>query len=200
VVGDDFQSIYSWRGADFRNIMSFPVRYPDAKVYKLETNYRSVPEILAVANACIAGNPEQFQKTLRAVRPEQPQALVAEMRAGEEQSRLHPRPGRPAAPRRLPLREICRALPLALPLDGAADRDVAPAHPLRDHLGRALLRAGPRQGRGAALARIVATAPPMNSPSCRLLALLPKVGERTARKLWNALDGRFNTDVRSGYA
>ena len=61
VVGDDFQSIYSWRGADFQNIISFPERYPDLNTYKLETNYRSVPEILAVANACIAGNPKQFQ-------------------------------------------------------------------------------------------------------------------------------------------
>ena len=68
VVGDDFQSIYSWRGADFRNIMTFPERYPDARIFKLETNYRSVPEILDVANACIAGNPEQFQKTLRSTR------------------------------------------------------------------------------------------------------------------------------------
>jgi DNA helicase-2/ATP-dependent DNA helicase PcrA len=68
VVGDDFQSIYSWRGADFRNIISLPERYEGTRISKLATNYRSVPEILDVANACIAGNPEQFQKTLRAVR------------------------------------------------------------------------------------------------------------------------------------
>jgi DNA helicase-2/ATP-dependent DNA helicase PcrA len=43
VVGDDAQAIYSWRGADFKNILEFPKRYPDAKVYKIETNYRSVP-------------------------------------------------------------------------------------------------------------------------------------------------------------
>jgi DNA helicase-2/ATP-dependent DNA helicase PcrA len=86
VVGDDFQSIYSWRGADFRNIMSFPKRYPDAKVFKLETNYRSVPEILDVANACIAGNPEQFQKTLRAVREKSQRPHVSRVRNGEEQA------------------------------------------------------------------------------------------------------------------
>src|SRR5436305_1543543 len=51
VVGDDAQSIYSWRGANFQNILEFPKRYPDAKVFKIEMNYRSVPEILGVANA-----------------------------------------------------------------------------------------------------------------------------------------------------
>ena len=47
VVGDDAQSIYSWRGANFQNILEFPKRYPDAQVFKIEMNYRSVPEILA---------------------------------------------------------------------------------------------------------------------------------------------------------
>ncbi len=69
VVGDDAQSIYSWRGADFRNILEFPKRHPNAQVHKIETNYRSVPEILAVANAAIAANVHQFKKELRATRP-----------------------------------------------------------------------------------------------------------------------------------
>jgi len=68
VVGDDSQSIYSWRGANFRNILDFPKRYPDSKVYKIEVNYRSTPEILAVANAAIAANSEQFAKQLTAAR------------------------------------------------------------------------------------------------------------------------------------
>src|ERR1051325_4946455 len=54
VVGDDSQSIYSWRGAHFLNILQFPKRYPEATLYKIEINYRSTPEILAVANAAIA--------------------------------------------------------------------------------------------------------------------------------------------------
>src|SRR5262249_18176721 len=69
VVGDDAQSIYSWRGANFKNILDFPKRYPGASVYKIETNYRSAPDILEVANAAIAGNVHQFKKELVAARP-----------------------------------------------------------------------------------------------------------------------------------
>ena len=70
VVGDDSQSIYSWRGAHFANIFEFPKRYQEAKVYKIETNYRSTPEILHLANAIIGCNQHQFSKSLtRRVHP-----------------------------------------------------------------------------------------------------------------------------------
>ena len=68
VVGDDSQSIYSFRGAHFTNIMNFPERYPDARVFKLETNYRSNSHILRFTNAVIASNKKQFPKNLRAVK------------------------------------------------------------------------------------------------------------------------------------
>ena len=68
VVGDDSQSIYSFRGANFSNIINFPDRYPDCKIFKLETNYRSTPEILHLANLSITNNEKQFPKELRAVR------------------------------------------------------------------------------------------------------------------------------------
>jgi ATP-dependent DNA helicase UvrD/PcrA len=86
VVGDDAQSIYSWRGANFQNILEFPKRYPDAQVFKIEMNYRSVPEILEVANAAIAANVQQFRKHLSATRESkalQP-ALVALNDSGEQ--------------------------------------------------------------------------------------------------------------------
>ena len=67
VVGDDAQSIYSFRAADIQNILSFEKRYPDAKIFKLETNYRSTPEILDFANEIIANNKKQYQKELRSV-------------------------------------------------------------------------------------------------------------------------------------
>jgi DNA helicase-2/ATP-dependent DNA helicase PcrA len=68
VVGDDAQSIFAWRGAEFTNIYEFPVRYPEAATYKLETNYRSTPEILGLANTSIANNRRQFPKMLQAVK------------------------------------------------------------------------------------------------------------------------------------
>jgi len=67
-VGDDSQSIYSWRGANFRNVLEFPERHKDTQVFKIETNYRSTPEILNCANAVIAGNTNQFEKKLTPVR------------------------------------------------------------------------------------------------------------------------------------
>lgn len=70
VVGDDAQSIYSWRGAQVRYIMEFRKRYPEAQFFQIETNYRSVPAILELSNAAIAANKDQFEKNLRAVRPE----------------------------------------------------------------------------------------------------------------------------------
>lgn len=70
VVGDDAQSIYSWRGADFRNILDFPEKYPGSPKYVIETNYRSVPGILSLANAAIAPNTKQFRKDLAPWRPD----------------------------------------------------------------------------------------------------------------------------------
>jgi DNA helicase-2/ATP-dependent DNA helicase PcrA len=87
VVGDDFQSIYSWRGADFRNFLDFESHYPGTREFKLQTNYRSTPQILEVANAAIAGNPDQFQKELRAVRPGGPCPVLATLRDGGAQAR-----------------------------------------------------------------------------------------------------------------
>ncbi|MBU0625696.1 ATP-dependent helicase [Patescibacteria group bacterium] len=68
-VGDDAQSIYSFRAADIKNILQFPERFTGTKQFKLETNYRSTPEILALANDIISRNTNQFPKTLRSVLP-----------------------------------------------------------------------------------------------------------------------------------
>ncbi|HKI97691.1 MAG TPA: ATP-dependent helicase [bacterium] len=68
VVGDDAQSIYGWRGANFENILRFPDRF-GGEVYRLEQNYRSTPDILELANASINHNTAQFAKHLTAVKP-----------------------------------------------------------------------------------------------------------------------------------
>lgn len=68
-VGDDAQSIYSFRGADINNLLDFPKTFDGAKIYKLEINYRSSPQILSLANNIITHNINQFPKALKAVRP-----------------------------------------------------------------------------------------------------------------------------------
>lgn len=69
-VGDDSQSIYSWRGAEVDHILNFQKRYTDSKVFTIETNYRSVPEILDLSNAAISANKMRFEKNLRSSRAE----------------------------------------------------------------------------------------------------------------------------------
>jgi DNA helicase-2/ATP-dependent DNA helicase PcrA len=67
-VGDDAPSIYSWRGADMAHILGFPKRYPGSKVFTIDTNYRSVPELLELSNAAIRANEGRFEKDLRSSR------------------------------------------------------------------------------------------------------------------------------------
>ena len=63
-VGDEDQSIYGWRGANIENILQFKKFYPDTKVYKLEQNYRSTPQILNVSNHLISNNSERLEKNM----------------------------------------------------------------------------------------------------------------------------------------
>lgn len=69
VVGDDAQSIYGFRGAEPGNILNFSERWPEAVLFRLTINYRSTPQILEVANACIRGNRNQVKKDLQASCP-----------------------------------------------------------------------------------------------------------------------------------
>ncbi len=80
VVGDDSQSIYSFRGAHFSNIIDFPSRYPDCKIFKLEINYRSTPQILSLANSSISNNKRQFKKRLVSVRKDGPLPAIVSLR------------------------------------------------------------------------------------------------------------------------
>ena len=86
VVGDDAQSIYSFRGANFVNIMRFPERYPDCQIFKLETNYRSRAPILELANQIISFNRRQFPKVLHPMKKGGEKPVVVPLRDVMEQA------------------------------------------------------------------------------------------------------------------
>lgn len=189
VVGDDFQSIYAWRGADFRNIMSFPERYREARTYKLETNYRSVPEILAVANTCIAGNPEQFQKELRPTREAYHKPRLVRVRDGEAQARHvvdEIRELRRSGYKYREMAVLYRAHFHAMELQMTLTREGIPY----------AITSGVRFFEQAHIKDVCSLLRVLVSPEdqlafTRLLMLLPGVGPRTAIRIWDRLGGAF---------
>ena len=191
VVGDDAQSIYSWRGANFQNILEFPKRYPDAKVFKIEMNYRSVPEILDVANAAIVANVDQFQKNLQPTRESAAaKPAVVALNDGNEQAQF-------IAQRILELRDedvdlneiavLYRAHYHALELQLELSRRGIPyqitsgirffeqAH-IKDVISFIRLVANPRD----------------EVAFKRMVKLLPGIGNRSAENLWNTWDKSLN--------
>jgi len=85
-VGDDAQSIYSFRGARVENILKFPKKFDNAKIFKLETNYRSTPEIVALANDSLLNNDNQFHKELRTINPPVSMPALVEVRDAYSQA------------------------------------------------------------------------------------------------------------------
>ena len=87
-VGDDAQCIYSWRGANFENILTFPDRHPGTQIHRIETNYRSTPSILAFANGVLAAQPKgrHFDKWLRPSRPDHEKPFLVQTLDTREQA------------------------------------------------------------------------------------------------------------------
>jgi DNA helicase-2/ATP-dependent DNA helicase PcrA len=182
VVGDDAQSIYSFRGASFENILTFPLRFADATIHKLETNYRSTRQILALANASIAANRFQFRKELQAVRGDGPDPAVVGVDDVFEQAAF-------IAQRILELRD-----------EGEKLSDIAVIYrshyqslELQMELSRRLIpyeiRSGVRFFEQAhikdVLAYLKVVANTRDELSWkRMLKLYPKIGERTAAEVW----------------
>jgi DNA helicase-2/ATP-dependent DNA helicase PcrA len=88
VVGDDWQSIYSWRGANFRNILDFERDYPKAKIIKLEQNYRSTKAILDAAHHVIAKNEQRSEKKLFTNNVTGKPIIVMDVRDEHEEAQL----------------------------------------------------------------------------------------------------------------
>jgi DNA helicase-2/ATP-dependent DNA helicase PcrA len=86
-VGDDDQSVYSWRGAEIGNILRFERDFPGAKIIRLEQNYRSTPHILAAASGLIAHNEGRLGKTLWTVHNEGERIILRGVWDGEEEAR-----------------------------------------------------------------------------------------------------------------
>ncbi|PYS47571.1 MAG: hypothetical protein DMF68_15660 [Acidobacteria bacterium] len=186
VVGDDAQSIYAWRGAEFTNIYEFPERYPEARVFRLETNYRSTPEILALANVSIASNRKQFPKTLRAARESKglPPALVAARDADQQAAFI--------ASRILELRDE------GIPLEEIAVLYRSHYHSLELQLEltrRGIpyrVRSGVRFFEQAHIKDVVSYLRVIVNPRDelawkRILRLIPQVGNATANRIWERL-------------
>ena len=89
-VGDDAQCIYTWRGANVENILTFPDRHPGTQIHRIETNYRSTPQILALANGVLLAQPKgrAFEKELRPHRANSEKPYLVQAMDGREQAQF----------------------------------------------------------------------------------------------------------------
>ena len=195
-VGDDFQCIYTWRGAQIENIMEFPKRWQGCRIVKLERNYRSVPGVLDVANVVMRDAPGQFGKTLRPTRAGGSRPCIFRVYDGRAQAG-----------------EILRLVNEAHGL-GYRYGDIAVLY--RSHfqsidvqmtLARMKVPYRITSGVGVfeqihvkdTLAYLRLLLNPADELSfLRLAALLPGVGEKSAKSLWTKLGGRFDGREKAG--
>jgi len=212
-VGDDAQCIYSWRGADFANIMTFPERHPGTVIHRIETNYRSTPEILNLANGVLLAQPKgrHFDKELRASRGHSHKPFLVQAMDEREQADF-----------------VLKRLRSLTEDEGVSLSDVAVlyrSHFVALEVQLALSRAGvpyqitsgvkffERQHIRDLVALIQFVFNPRNESAwTRIVILLPKIGEKGAHKIYHAalehaqllqrdfLDVLSTDDVRSKVA
>jgi len=190
VVGDDAQSIYSFRGASFENILTFPLRFPSAQIYKLETNYRSTRQILELANQSIAANHFQFRKELRAVRGDGPDPAVVGVDDVFEQATF-------VAQRILELRDEGEKLGDIAILYRSHYQSLELQMELTRRLIPYEIRSGVRFFEQAHIKDVLSYLKVVTNTRDelawkRILKLYPKVGEKTASEVWAAIAGATN--------
>ena len=186
-VGDDAQCIYSWRGADFENIMTFPDRHPGTVIHRIETNYRSTPEILALANGVLLAQPKgrHFDKELRAARAHSTKPYVMQAMDDREQAEF-----------------IIKRIRSLIEDEGVSANEIAilyRSHFLALETQLALSKAGitysitsgvkffERQHVRDLVALITFVYNPANASAWhRIAILLPKIGEKGAQKIFTA--------------
>ncbi|HVZ63619.1 MAG TPA: ATP-dependent helicase [Lacunisphaera sp.] len=184
-VGDDAQCIYTWRGANFENILTFPERHPGTQIYHVETNYRSTPEILEFANGVLAAQPKgrHFDKILKAARGSGEQPFLVQTMDSREQAAF-----------------VCQRLK-GLHEEGRSLSDVAvlyrahfQALDMQLELSRLgipyVITSGVRFFEQAHVRDLVALLRFVYNPTdvmawLRVAVLLPKVGDKGARKLYD---------------
>ncbi len=183
-VGDDAQCIYSWRGANFENIMTFPDRHSGTALHRIETNYRSTPQILALANGVLEAQPKgrHFEKELRAARANSKKPYLVQTMDANEQAEF-----------------IIKRIRSLIEDDGVSASEIAVlyrSHFVALEIQLALSRAGvpytitsgvkffERQHVRDLIALIQFVYNPSNTLAWeRLACLLPKVGEKGAHKI-----------------
>jgi DNA helicase-2/ATP-dependent DNA helicase PcrA len=188
VVGDDAQSIYSFRGAHFANILEFEQRYPDARRHALTINYRSTPQVLALANASIAANFRQFKKELTSVRADGVLPAVVPCREVQQQAAF-------VAQRVLELRDEGIPLPEIAVLYRAHHHSMEIQFELARRGIPFVVRSGVRFFEAAHVKDVLAHLRFARNPGDELalkrcMRLTPGVGTATAEAVWSAFAAR----------
>ncbi len=190
VVGDDAQSIYQFRGAYYDNILKFPERNPGTEIFKLETNYRSTPEILEFTNASIAHNARQHRKTLLAHRGRGSLPVVVPVNDVYQEAAF-------VAHRILDLRD--EGVPLeemAVLYRAHAHSSILQAELIKRNIPYEV-RSGVRFFEQAHIKDVVAYLKVLDNPFDeiawrRLWLMMPRVGNATAARLWDTLRSSAN--------